>query len=498
MANEDALKSSNGALFVQVNGPNTKPVYAGCVTLDDVDAPEGDVELIRCFDPNGLGWKVVGQTQAPPDPVTTTITGLMFKTASVLERLRCPATLYAMLMCGDGVRRDVFTNWDRGVALNVARVTNKTWSNLLHREEDNMSEKAIEVSANPPVFETFRPTIGRQSTAQTQAINDLAICGEPTCAGQCDTQAVDLCANLIAAGDTKAGSPTVDAEVYVTSDGGSIWTATGSDPFAASENISSIVCFKLDKSTTRYLVARGTTDGANPAEVAYSDDGGTTWTNVNVGAVNGQYVPRNNSMFALNRNAIWLGTDDGYVYYSEDAGESWTLQEAGVICPGGIYAIYFADDQTGFFGGDTNVIAKTNDAGATWSATAVPAGQIDDVLDVTYSGRWWVAYNDGQIWYTEDEGLTWTQRSYPNAKATVPSIRFASELCGFMVANTAGPVGTVYRTIDGGYTWEAITTPTNAGLNVIVACDCNLAYAAGEVSGGTAVVLKINAYPDVT
>ena len=70
---EDALRSGQGALFVQINGANTKPVYAGCVTLDDVEAPDGDVELIRCFNPSGRGWKTVGQTQSPPDPVTTTI-----------------------------------------------------------------------------------------------------------------------------------------------------------------------------------------------------------------------------------------------------------------------------------------------------------------------------------------------------------------------------------------------------------------------------------------
>jgi len=37
-----------------------------------------------------------------------------------------------------------------------------------------------------------------------------------------------------------------------------------------------------------------------------------------------------------------------------------------------------------------------------------------------------------------------------------------------------------------------VATPTNAGLNAIWPCGCNLAFAAGEASGGTAVILKIS------
>jgi hypothetical protein len=76
MAQDDAFSSKDGALFIQVNGPNTRPVYAGCITLDDITEPLGDLELNRCFDPNGRGWRTVGQLISPPDPVTTTLTGL--------------------------------------------------------------------------------------------------------------------------------------------------------------------------------------------------------------------------------------------------------------------------------------------------------------------------------------------------------------------------------------------------------------------------------------
>lgn len=500
---DDAFTSKMGALFVQVNGPNTKPVYAGCQTVDDVEAPEGDIELIRCFDPNGRTWKTVGQTQAPPDPVTTTITGLMFKTASVIEMLRCPAVVYLLQMCGEGVRKDIFTNYDRGAALNVARKTNVTLSNIVHREEDNASERAVDISANPPLYEFFnlKTAVARQSTTQTIALNDIAICGEEQCSGACGIQAVELAENLVAAGDTKPGSPADTAEVIYTNDKGTTWVETTSDPFAAGENVIAVKCFQVDKTTNRMIVARGTTDAGNPAEIAYSDDNGANWTHVNVGAVNGQYAPDNDSLFVLDRNNLWMTTNDGYVYKSEDAGESWVAQEQGVITAAAINCVSFADANNGMFAGATNIIAITTDGGQTWTAVTGPATQAaDNIIALEWSGRWWIGYNDGQLWYSEDAGANWSQRTYVNgaSQTAINKIDFVTELHGFMVANTAAPVGTVYHTVDGGYTWEALTTPTNAGLNSIVAADPNLAYAVGEVSGGTAVILKINVYPDVT
>lgn len=494
----DALKTGNGALFVQKKGPNTKPEYVGCVTLDDIESPQGDIELIRCFNPNGSGYVTVGQTQAPPDPVTTTITGLMFKTAGVLERLRCPFTLYALQMCGDGVRRDVFANYDRGLAIDVNRITSQTWANIVNREEDTASERSLDISGNPPVFEIFRPTVARQSTTETQALNDIAVCAGEQCPGQCDSPSIDLGQYLMTGGDTVAGSPGGNAEILITDDGGADWDATATDPFAVGEIVISVGCFQLDKNTTRRIAVRGTADAGNPAEIAYSDNDGATWVNVNVGTVNGQYGPDNNCLFVLDRNNIWLTTTGGYIYYSSDAGESWVAQESGVITAGNLNCVFFADENTGFAAGAANAIMQTTDGGQTWTAVTGPAAQAADaIIALTYSGRWWIGYNDGQLWYSENDGTTWTQRTYPGSAgmATLPDIAFSSDLCGYMLANTAAPLGIVLRTVDGGYTWEGLVTPPNAGLNALVVHDCNLAHAVGEPSGGTAVILKINAYP---
>ena len=87
----DNYNSRKGALWVQPDGPNNETYFLGCHDLDDVAEPiSGGVTPVRKFDPHGRGWITVGRNNAPPDPVTTTITGLLFSQRDWLEKLSCP------------------------------------------------------------------------------------------------------------------------------------------------------------------------------------------------------------------------------------------------------------------------------------------------------------------------------------------------------------------------------------------------------------------------
>lgn len=53
-----------------------------------------------------------------------------------------------------------------------------------------------------------------------------------------------------------------------------------------------------------------------------------------------------------------------------------------------------------------------------------------------------------------------------------------------MAYNSAAPVGTVLRTVNGGTNWEALVTPANQGLNKIWAPNGELAYVVGALDVG--------------
>ena len=107
--------------------------------------------------------------------------------------------------------------------------------------------------------------------------------------------------------------------------------------------------------------------------------------------------------------------------------------------------------------------------------------------------RCWAALANGTLWYSTDGGVSWTQRTgngLPGAGA-YRGLWFVNEYQGFLIHNTAVPVGTVYITQNGGWSWEALTTPTNTGLNYICAVNASLAFICGEVTAATSFIAKI-------
>lgn len=489
---DNAYTSKRGALYVQPDGPNTKPEYIGCRDMDDIAEPQGAVELIRCFLSDGSGaWKTIATTQAPPDPVTTTITTPIGKSADWLEKVRCPATLFVNLsFCG---RLDQFTNYDRTFALNIAKITNKGLSQLVRREEDLPALMSYEFSATPPLLRMWTMTSARQAVTSDEDLHDIAFCNLAKCADACGI-AQDICDDGIIGGATSAGSPAGTSAVLYTNTGGADgWPASAADAFAAGEDVMSVVCFSVDQDTTRWLIVRDG-DAANPLEVAYSDDGGATWTLVVVGNVNNQAAMGPGALYAIDVYNIWLVTSGGYIYFSDDGGVTWTTQSAGTVTTQDLYAVYAADESNVMAVGANDVVLFTNDGGDTWAA-ATSTGGGNTNLSVAWSyGFWWIGDNGGELWYSNDDGVTWAARTQFPAygSGTIPDIQFVNELCGYLIHNTAVPVGTIYKTRDGGYTWEALPIPTgsNSGLNALWACDCNMAFAVGDAHSGTGFVQR--------
>jgi len=109
--------------------------------------------------------------------------------------------------------------------------------------------------------------------------------------------------------------------------------------------------------------------------------------------------------------------------------------------------------------------------------------------------RVWIGYDSGTLYYTLDGGAlgndSWTARAFTGSGVgEVRDVAFLNDSLGFLAVDNASPVGTIHWTIDGGYTWTALTTPTNAGLNRLYVCDQWTFFTAGEVVGGIAYIAK--------
>lgn len=481
------FKSSNGSVFVQPLGGNTRARFLGCVDMDDLTEPGGAIDtIIRCFKADGTGWDSLESTVTPPDAVTTTLTTLIEGTANLLEQARSgQANLF--INQREGGRADTFGNRTRSYILERVRFGEKTISDVVMREEDNPSMMGFAISALPPLYREYQKTTGRQSIGLAEAVNDIHFCGIGYDKGLVG----------VAVSDAIGASPSDKADVVYTTDGGVTWTSMSNQPFAAAENIASVTCFLIGRSTTRVVVARGTTDAGNPMEIAYTDDwGATAWHTVNVGSTNAQFAQGPHSLFAYDPYNMWVVAGAGYIYYSDDGGLTWTTQDAGIATTNDLHAIHFVTDRIGYAVGESDTILKTEDGGQSWTLTTDNTGvsAILTTVAVIDSDTVWVGNASGQLFYTEDGGITWTEKAFSGSGAgSVASVEFltGASLFGYMVHNSASPVGKVFFTIDGGYSWEEITTFTNAGLNGIAVIDLNNIFFTGEIQGGTGVIGKV-------
>lgn len=492
------LKAGQGALWIQPDGPNTLPRYLGCHGMDAFTIPFGDVEPTYCPDPGRAGaFLVSGMVQGAAGLPSTSIEEVVSKVATYLEkasRKGCSMTLFGhKITCQ---RRDMFSGYDRTVVFEGAMITQRAAAAWIARtpEGDGESLQTFDISAMS-AFDIYQLASARVSGyTGTENVTDITFCNEKKCADDCGP-GEDVCEIGVAVEAAEGASAGLYANVWITEDGGVTWTAAAADPFVGSEDIAAVVCFRIARNTTRIIVARGTTDAGNPAEIAYSDDLGATWTLVDVGAVNGQFVTDADGLFALDPWHIWLVTDDGYIYFSGDGGLTWTAQEEGVLNVGAWNAIEFVDASTGYVVGAANEMAKTEDGGDSWTAIAtLPAAKAAvaiNALEVVTANRVFIGYADGDLYFSEDGGATWAERTITVATLTnIDSIDFVRETVGFLVGDKAGPAGALLRTIDGGYTWEEITLTTNVGLTSVFGCDENLAFVAGPVSGGTGFIGK--------
>lgn len=488
------MMAGMGSLWIQPDGPNTEPIPLGCHLVGDIDIPLGDKTLVTRRDPSGPSrYETVkiyrsGEPGAVTFPITTDVKSVM----DVLETLNCDSPLYILMSsCG---RMDVWGNYDRMFIFHNTGKTAETLSNLVSREagDETVSEQTFTMAAEY-LLRASKLVMTQLDTTHIDGLNDVYSCQAEQCAGPCGV-AKTVCEEFFAVGGALSGSPTDEASIIYTEDSGGAFATMAADPFDAGEDIASGVCFEMGRDSRRYLVIRGTTDAGAPAEVAYSDDEGATWVNVNLGTPNGDYATGPQSLFAFDMRHIWCCTTSGYIFFSKDGGVTWTPQSEGVLTVNDLNAIKFYSKTLGYCVGAANTIMKTEDGGNSWTLLTGPVAQAGVACTAVHPSTEhivFVGYGDSDLYSSLDGGVTWAENQYGQTTGTIADIDGSSPYCIFVVHNTAGPVGTVYYSRNGGFDWETPPTVTNVGINAVQACGCNLAYVVGEPVGGYSFIGKV-------
>jgi len=118
------------------------------------------------------------------------------------------------------------------------------------------------------------------------------------------------------------------------------------------------------------------------------------------------------------------------------------------------WGVDFVDALHGWVVGGSGRILKTVDGGATW--TAQTSGTSKDLLELSFAdaNNGWAAGQMAGILHTSDGGATWTRQA---TKLLTEELTTVAALDADRCWAASGYPSTLYRTLDGGAHWTAVS-----------------------------------------
>ena len=259
--------------------------------------------------------------------------------------------------------------------------------------------------------------------------------------------------------------------LYRTSDGGANW-ASASVPFGTGD-----LQF-LDPKQGWVMAGLGVAAGSMGVAIFQTGDGGATWTQTYTNDPNqsgaGDSLPLGglkDGMAALDMQTAWVGgiiyaPGTIYLYQTKDGGRSWG--QIPVQVPAGYEQAEFETIGPRFVtskdaylpvhvtsqNGVMLAVYATHDGGTSWSLTPtlIPQGGSMDFVSVSDGFVW----NSTAFYVTHDGAQTWTIIP-PDVGfgESFAGMDFVDAATGFTLTNDVTGARGLYKTTDGGATWNA-------------------------------------------
>lgn len=463
-------------------GPANTPEYQGRARALGPSWDLGDRTPIREPDPDRYGaFVIVDAIKGERGLPTLSIEARYQYTISEFLRIArrgCPLDIQVHFgECQDP--RDFNGGWDKVLVLENADIS--TWSagelGALEQGEDAVVNENIDTNAFD-MYELKQILFSElASTEVAGEVIDVVICDSVLC-GICGIPSTG-CQTFFAITEGQTGSPGLPAEIIYSDDAGATIAETNVSTLGIAEDPTGMACVG-----TRLAVISNDSDSIHYAPIIDILNAAEAWTEVATGIV---AAGSPNAIFSLGSTFTWLVGDGGYVYFSSDITAGVSVQNAGLATDQVLNDIHGVDENNLVAVGVANAVIYTTD-GVNWTAVTGPAvGVILNTVWMKNTLEWFIGDANGQLWYTQDAGVNWVEKTFPGSGAgQVRDIVFATPTVGYMSHSIVGPAGRILRTIDGGGSWYVLpegtsTLPANDYLNAIaVSGECpNDLYAGG-------------------
>ena len=236
------------------------------------------------------------------------------------------------------------------------------------------------------------------------------------------------------------------SSIMKTVDGGNNWTKK----IITSTTLKNSLYFTSE--TTGYMAGSAGT-------ILKTQDGGDNWTQLTSGTTSILY-----SMYFTSSEVGYAVGTSGTIIKTSDGGTSWTKQSSGTSSR--LRSIRFIDVDNGYAVGDAGTILKTNNGGITWTSTIISPDLSFGSVFFTDTNTGYATSNSSYgisfIYKTTDSGSNWEGIQCPIP--TVNSICFSSAQTGY-IAGGVGNTYMIFRTIDGGMSWDPQVMETPSVIN---------------------------------
>jgi len=153
---------------------------------------------------------------------------------------------------------------------------------------------------------------------------------------------------------------------------------------------------------------------------------------------------------------IIFGCDKNISESNDSEINGWTKIKSGIASP--LYDVDFVDEYNGWIVGDSGVILNTKNGGETWEKQLCPTDEILFALDFIDANCGWICSRNS-ILRTTNGGKSWEIKySEDLGEGRFRDIQFFNLNTGFVVGGRGsfGSQGILYKTEDGGETWQDV------------------------------------------